>query len=118
MAEDKLDLLPGTLEMLILQTLQTGNSMHGYGILRRIEQMSGKQLSIEEGSLYPALHRMERRGWIIAEWRKSELNRNARYYTLTTDGTARLKERTSEWRSLTDAIGRIIDPQRAPARES
>lgn len=110
MGEDKLDLLPGTLEMLILQTLKTGNEMHGYGILRRIEQMSGQQLQIEEGSLYPALHRMERRGLIVATWKKSELNRNARYYTLTPEGKARLEVRTIEWRSLTNAIGRIIPP--------
>ncbi len=108
-ADDKLDLLPGTLEMLILKTLASASApQHGYQILRRIHQTSDEKLLVEEGSLYPALHRMEKRGWVEAEWGQSELNRRARFYELTGAGRQRLSERTAEWKSLAKAISSVL----------
>ncbi len=101
------DLLPGTLDMMILKTLATGPN-HGYGIARRIRQTSEEVLRVEEGSLYPALHRLEKRGCLVSEWRRSESNRRAKYYRLTPAGRARLKTETTAWIELSTAIGRVM----------
>ena len=102
------DLLQGTLDMLILKTLAL-EPMHGYGIAVRIEQVSKDVLRINQGSLYPALRRLERRGWIKAEWGASENNRRARYYQLTKTGRKRLLQETREWSRLSQAVGRILE---------
>jgi PadR family transcriptional regulator, regulatory protein PadR len=103
----KRELLPGTLDMLILRTL-TVQSMHGYGIAQHIQRLSLEKLRIEEGSLYPALQRMLRRGWLRAEWRPSENNRRARYYELTREGRRQLEEQTAEWRRSSGAVERVL----------
>jgi PadR family transcriptional regulator, regulatory protein PadR len=101
------DLLPGTLDMLILRTLQTG-SMHGWAISERIQQISQDVLQINQGSLYPALHRLEHQGWIEAEWAVSELGRRAKYYRLTPSGRKQLAVETGEWERMSTAIGRVM----------
>ncbi|MHC4404435.1 MAG: PadR family transcriptional regulator [Planctomycetota bacterium] len=106
-AKQKTDLLQGTLDMLILKTLDEGPK-HGYAIARRIQKTSDGLLQVEEGSLYPALHRIERRGWIEAEWGLSETKRRAKYYRLTEAGRAQVKVEVTAWNRLVDAIGRVI----------
>ena len=101
------DLLPGTLDLLILRTLQT-DSLHGWAISERIQQISQDVLQINQGSLYPALHRLEHRGWIEAEWAVSELGRRAKYYRLTTSGRRRLAVEADEWERMVAAIGRVM----------
>lgn len=109
MAKKNVDLLQGTLDMLILQTLTLG-AMHGYAIVRRIQQVTDEVLRVEEGSLYPALHRMERRGWITASWGLSEKNRRAKYYRLTQAGRAQLDAERSTWKQLSEAIAKVLQP--------
>jgi PadR family transcriptional regulator PadR len=106
-----IDLLQGTLDLLILQTLLFG-SRHGHAISKSIEQTSQDVLRVDHGSLYPALQRLERRGWITAEWGTSENNRRARYYSLTALGRKQLVAETSKWERLSEAIARILQPQR------
>ena len=106
------DLLQGTLDMLILRTLSLSGPEHGYGIVRRIQQVSEEVLQVEEGSLYPALHRLEKRGMLASHWRKSENNRRARYYEITRAGRARLKQDTEAWRNLSGAIGKVMGVSR------
>jgi len=101
------DLLPGTLDTLILRTLQT-DSMHGWAISERIQQISRDVLQINQGSLYPALHRLEHQGWIDAEWRVSELGRRAKYYRLTASGRRQLAVEASEWERMSGAIDRVM----------
>lgn len=101
------DLLPGTLDLLILRTLQT-RSLHGWAISERIQQLSEDVLQIGQGSLYPALHRLEHRGWIDAEWAVSEMGRRARYYHLTASGRRQLAIEASEWARMSTAIGRVM----------
>jgi transcriptional regulator len=101
------DLLPGTLDLLILRTLQTVQ-LHGWAISERIQQVSGDVLQIGQGSLYPALHRLEHQGWIEAEWRVSELGRRAKYYRLTATGRRQLTIETNEWERMSTAIGRVM----------
>jgi PadR family transcriptional regulator PadR len=101
------DLLPGTLDLLILRTLQT-DSLHGWAIAERIQQISQDVLQINQGSLYPALHRLEHQGWIEAEWAVSELGRRAKYYRLTPSGRRQLAVETSEWERMSTAIGRVM----------
>src|SRR5215213_296658 len=98
------DLLQGTLDVLILKTLSWG-ARHGYGIARWIQQVTDDVLQIEEGSLYPALHRMERRGWIQAEWGLSENNRRAKWYRLTSVGRAQLRSEATNWAAFAGAVG-------------
>src|SRR5262250_1967948 len=109
----RLELLQGTLDMLILRTLQWG-PQHGHGIGQAIRAQSDDLLKVETGSLYPALHRLEKRGWLKAEWGVSEANQRAKYYQLTPDGKAQLLRERDRWSQLVDAIGRIMNP--APAR--
>ena len=101
------DLLPGTLDLLILRTLQT-QALHGWAISERIQQISQDVLQINQGSLYPALHRLEHRGWIEAEWHVSELGRRAKYYRLTTSGRKQLAVETRDWERMQHAINRVM----------
>ena len=101
------DLLPGTLDLLILRTLQT-EPLHGWAIAERIQQISQDVLQVNQGSLYPALHRLEHQNWIEAEWRVSELGRRAKYYQLTPSGRRQLAVETSEWERMSTAIGRVM----------
>ena len=103
----KSDALQGTLDLLVLTTLGRG-PQHGYGIAARIQSISGEILRVEEGSLYPALHRMEHLGWIAAEWDITENNRRARLYRLTSAGQKRLAEEHARWEQLTKAVGRVL----------
>jgi transcriptional regulator len=106
--EPRLDLLQGTLDLLILRTLR-GEPMHGWAISERIQQISRDVLRVNQGSLYPALHRLERQGWIKAEWDVSELGRRARYYRLTAAGRKRLEREWGNWVRLSAAIGRVLE---------
>ena len=108
MAEPNVDLLQGTLDVLILKTLAVG-PMHGWGIAQRIQQLSEEVLRVNQGSLYPALHRLEEEGWIAAEWGVSENNRKAKYYRLTRTGQRQLETETETWRRLAAAVGRILE---------
>jgi len=110
MASQRIDLPQGTLDLLILKTLAL-QQQHGWGISERIQQISSSVLNIQQGSLYPALHRMERRGWIKSKWAVSENNRRAKYYELTPNGRRHLEAEESSWRKLTAAIGTIVDFQ-------
>ena len=107
MPDDKIDLPQGTLELLVLKTLAVG-AQHGWAISERIKQMSRDALQVQQGSLYPALHRMERQGWIVAKWRATENNRQAKYYELSKDGRKRLEATTQEWRRLTAAVELVL----------
>ena len=109
MPAPKADLLQGTLDMLILRTLAT-EPQHGYGISIRIRQLSRDVLQVNQGSLYPALHRLERRGWIRATWGDSENNRRARFYTLTPTGKRQLETETAHWEKIAGAIARVLRP--------
>jgi transcriptional regulator len=108
MAEKHMDLPQGTLDLLILKTLAL-EPQHGWAISDRIEQVSSDVLSIKQGSLYPALHRLERRGWIKAKWGTSDNNRRAKYYELTKSGRKQLEAEESAWRKLTAAVGQILE---------
>ena len=110
----RLELLQGTLDMLVLRTLQWG-PRHGHGIGQAIRTQSDDLLKVETGSLYPALHRLEKRGWLKSEWRVSEANQRAKYYRLTATGKAQLLREQDRWSQLVHAIGRIMNP--APAVE-
>ena len=107
MTKQKSDLLQGTLDMLILKTLAL-EQMHGWGISQRIQQISEGVLCINQGSLYPALHRLEQQGWISSEWGNSENNRQAKYYKLTRTGRKQLAEETENWERLSEAVTRIL----------
>ena len=107
MATTKAELLQGTLDLLILKTLTAG-SMHGYSIAQRIQQRSDDVLVVEEGSLYPALYRMEEKGWISAEWGKSDNNRRAKFYSLTRSGRKQLEEETAIWERIHRAITLVL----------
>jgi PadR family transcriptional regulator, regulatory protein PadR len=110
--QDRLELLQGTLDLLILRTLILG-SQHGQGIARAIQQTSDEELLVEHGALYPALQRLEERGWISAKWGVSANNRKARFYSLTSAGRKQLAKETSKWNRLTAAIGRILESEEA-----
>ena len=106
--ESKLDLLQGTVDLLILRILQAG-SLHGWGISERIQQISEDVLRVNQGSLYPALHRLEHQGWIKAEWGVSELGRRARFYQLTAAGRKQLDLETKSWARMAGAIGLVLE---------
>ena len=107
MTKAKADLLQGTLDMLILKTLASSSS-HGWGISQRLQEISKDVLQINQGSLYPALHRLEHQGWIKSEWGTSENNRRAKYYALTNAGDAQLVEETENWERLSKAVARVL----------
>ena len=103
----KAKLLQGTLDMLILKALMHGQ-MHGYGVAKRIHQLADDELTVEEGSLYPALHRLVQQGWISAEWGLSENNQRARFYNLTRDGRKQLETEEANWERLSSAVSRVM----------
>jgi transcriptional regulator len=107
LAKPQTDLLQGTLDLLILRVLAT-QAMHGWGISQRIQQISEDVLRVNQGSLYPALHRLEQQGWIAAEWGVSDNNRQARFYRLTREGRRRLAEEAQTWARFSDAVGKIL----------
>ncbi|MGO9260901.1 MAG: PadR family transcriptional regulator [Bryobacteraceae bacterium] len=107
MPKPKSDLLQGTLDLLILKTLEL-EPMHGWGITQRIQQVSDDVLQVNQGSLYPALHRLEEQGWIAATWKNSENNRQAKYYELTRHGRKQLAEEKENWLRLSGAVARIV----------
>ncbi len=111
-ATDRIALLQGTLDLLILRTLVFGRE-HGQGIARAIQQTSDDVLLVDHGSLYPALQRLESKGWIKARWGTSENNRKARFYELTQSGRRRLVRETNQWRRLVTAMGRVLGPEEA-----
>src|SRR6516165_585811 len=108
MTNERIDLPQGTLYLLILKVLAL-EPQHGWAVSQRIQQISSDALRIQQGSLYPALHRLERRGWIKAKWGVSENNRRAKYYELTRSGRKQLEEEESAWRKLTAAVGQVLE---------
>ena len=108
MTETKLDLLQGTLDLLVLQTLSSMGSLHGYGIARRIEQVSGNEVLLNQGTIYASLVRLQQRGWISSKWGTSDNNRRARYYSITRAGRKQLAEETANWERLAAVITRVL----------
>lgn len=108
MAPDKLDLLQGTLDLMVLQTLAAMGSLHGYGIARRIEQVSGNQVLLNQGTIYASLVRLEQRGWIGSSWGTSDNNRRARFYQITRAGRRQLVADTREWQRLTGVMDSLF----------
>src|ERR671919_1130496 len=108
MPPQKNDILQGTLALLVLRTLASNARLHGYAITAHIQQVSGELLRVEEGSLYPALHRMEQEGWIRAEWGITEKNREARFYSLTAKGRKQLETEEDNWSKLTAGVARVL----------
>jgi transcriptional regulator len=107
---NRIELLQGTLDLLILQTLQWG-AQHGYGISQAIRANSGDVLRVDTGSLYPALHRLERQGWVSSEWKVSDNNQRVKIYRLTTEGKKQLASELSRWKQLSKAIARALNPR-------
>ncbi|MGC1872880.1 MAG: PadR family transcriptional regulator [Acidobacteriaceae bacterium] len=108
MSEVKLDLLQGTLDLMVLQTLATLGTLHGYGIARRIEQVSGDEILLNQGTIYASLVRLQQRGWISAEWGISENNRKAKYYAITKSGRKQLAKDAAYWQRLSNVMGRVL----------
>ena len=108
MKESKLDLLQGTLDVMVLQTLSTLGSLHGYGIARRIEQVSGDQILLNQGTIYASLVRLQQRSWISAEWGTSDNNRKAKYYSITRQGRKQLAVDTAYWQRLSGVMSRVL----------
>jgi transcriptional regulator len=111
MPDAKLDLLQGTLDLMVLQTLATMGALHGYGIARRIEQVSGDEILLNQGTIYASLVRLQQRGWISAEWGVSENNRKAKFYSITKKGRKQLAEDAAYWGRLTGVMGRMLAMQ-------
>jgi len=109
MEQNKSEVLQGTLDLLVLKTLDTIGPMHGWGISRRIQQVSGNALQLTQGTIYPALLRLEQRGWIAAEWGVSDQNRKARFYSLTTAGRRQLRRETESWERMMAIINRVLE---------
>jgi transcriptional regulator len=107
---ERVDLLPGTLDMMVLKAV-AGEAQHGFGIARWIEGVTGNRLTVEEGALYPALHRMEKRGWLTSEWQRTEHGRRARYYSATPAGLAELDEQMRRWEGATWAVQRVLEAE-------
>jgi len=105
------DVLQGTLDLMVLKTLDTLGSMHGYGIAQRIQQVSSSLLQLNQGTLYPALLRLEQRGWISSKWGTSENNRKAKYYTLTRTGKKQLAREAEDWLRIVAVMGRLLEPE-------
>jgi transcriptional regulator len=108
MGKDRLELLQGTLDLLVLQTLAGMGSLHGYGIARRIEQVSGEEVLLNQGTIYASLVRLQQRGWISAEWGVSDNNRKAKFYSITRRGRKQMAEDAAYWRRLSDLMGRVL----------
>ncbi len=111
LAESKLDLLQGTLDLMVLQTLAAMGSLHGYGIARRIEQVSEDKVLLNQGTIYASLVRLQQRGWISADWGTSSNNRKAKFYSITKSGRKRLSEDAAYWQRLSGVMGRVLGMQ-------
>ncbi|MEJ2083133.1 MAG: PadR family transcriptional regulator [Acidobacteriota bacterium] len=109
MAEDRMNLLQGTLDLLVLQTLYAMGPMHGWGIARRLEQVADERIRINYGTMYPALVRLEQRGWIRAEWGASENNRRAKFYALTKVGRERLESEKRDWHAMAAIVDKVLE---------
>lgn len=114
---NRIELLQGTLDLLVLETLRWG-AQHGYAITQAIRARSGEVLQVETGSLYPALHRMERQKWIASEWRTTDQNQRAKFYRLTAEGRRHLAHSRGKWEALVEAIGGVLNPTPEPERQS
>ncbi len=110
MGESKSDVLQGTLDLMVLKTLESMGPLHGYGIARRIEQVSANGLSLNQGTIYPALLRLEQRGWVKAEWGVSETDRRAKFYTLTRSGRKQIGQETENWERIAATMARFLAP--------
>jgi PadR family transcriptional regulator PadR len=108
MAASKLDLLQGTLDLMVLQTLETMGPLHGYGIARRIEQLSENQILLNQGTIYASLVRLQQRGWISAEWGVSDNNRKAKFYAITRSGKQQMKQDRTYWERLSSVVTRVL----------
>ena len=113
MGENKSDVLQGTLDLMVLKTLESMGPLHGYGIARRIEQVSGDALSLNQGTIYPALLRREQRVWIKSEWGTSESNRRAKFYTLSRIGHKQIEQETENWERVAATMARFLAPSNA-----
>ncbi len=111
MGDSKLDLLQGTLDVMVLQTLETMGVLHGYGIARRIEQVSGNEVLLNQGTIYASLVRLQQRGWIAAKWGTSDNNRKAKFYSITKTGRKQLAQDTAYWQRLAGVMGRVLTMQ-------
>ena len=110
MGDNKSDVLQGTLDLMVLKTLESMGTLHGYGIARRIEQVSGDAISLNQGTIYPALLRLEQRGWIKSEWGISETNRRAKFYSLSRTGRKQIERATENWERVASTIARFLAP--------
>jgi PadR family transcriptional regulator, regulatory protein PadR len=110
MGESKSDVLQGTLDLMVLKTLESMGPLHGYGIARRIEQVSANALSLNQGTIYPALLRLQQRGWIKAEWGTSETGRRAKFYPLSRSGRKQIEEETANWERIAATMARFLAP--------
>lgn len=110
MGDNKSDVLQGTLDLMVLKTLEAMGPLHGYGIARRIEQVSGDAIVLNQGTIYPALLRLEQRGWIKAEWGLSETNRRAKFYSLSRIGRKKIAEETENWERVASTMARFLAP--------
>ena len=111
MGDSKLDLLQGTLDVMVLQTLETMGVLHGYGIARRIEQVSGNEVLLNQGTIYASLVRLQQRSWIAAKWGTSDNNRKAKFYSITKAGRKQLAQDTAYWQRLSGVMGRVLTMQ-------
>src|ERR1700728_750484 len=110
MGESKSDVLQGTLDLMVLKTLEAMGPLHGYGIARRIEQVSGDTLTMNQGTIYPALLRLEQRGWVKSEWGLSETNRRAKFYSLSRTGRKQIEAETESWERVASTMARFLAP--------
>ena len=110
MGENKSDVLQGTLDLMVLKTLESMGTLHGYGIARRIEQVSNETIRMNQGSIYPALLRLEQRGWIKSEWGTSDNNRRAKYYSLSRIGRKQIEKETENWERIAATMARFLAP--------
>lgn len=113
MTEPKSDVLQGTLDLMVLKTLETLGSMHGYGIAQRIQQVSDHMLQLNQGTLYPALLRLEQKGWIAAKWGTSDNNRRAKFYSLTRSGRKQVVREAEDWGRIVAVMGKLLEPGEA-----
>jgi PadR family transcriptional regulator PadR len=116
MSDSKLDLLQGTLDLMVLQTLASMGRLHGYGLARRIEQLSDNEVLLNQGTIYASLVRLQQRGWILAEWGTSDTKRRAKYYAITRAGRGQLAHETANWQRLTTVIARVLAPEGGPTK--
>jgi PadR family transcriptional regulator, regulatory protein PadR len=112
--QPKSDVLQGTLDLMVMKTLDTLGSMHGYGIAQRIQQVSSELLQLNQGTLYPALLRLEQRGWISSKWGTSDNNRKAKFYSLTRAGKKQLAREAADWLRIVEVMGRVLNPGETP----